>query len=98
MKKISVKDHDLITDIASRASDEFLTFFLKGGIVDLYLDLQTCHKRMPLDLKRLLNSSRDDFSHDIKIISQYFRFNIGTLTPYCLKRKTTMQSASNRES
>jgi len=97
MKQLSIKDHDLIAAIVSRASDEFLTFFLKGGIVDLYIDLQICHKRTPLDLKRLLNSSHDDFSHDIKIINQYFRFKRGTLTPRCLKQKTALQSASNRE-
>ena len=90
MNRVSIKDHGLITAIVFRASDEFLTFFLKGGIVDLYEDLQACRKR--LDLKRLLNSGHSDFSHDLAIINQHCRLNRGTFSPYCLK-KAALQSA-----
>ena len=92
MKPISIKTHDLITAIVIRASDEFLTFFLKGGIVSLYEDLQLCHRR--LDLKRLLAFGHSDFSHDLTIINQYCRLNMGTFNPYCLKKATGPVSPS----
>jgi len=95
IEKISIKDHGLITAIVFRASDEFLGFFLTpGGIVDLYEDLQACHRR--LDLKRLLSLGHSDFSHDLTIINQYCHLNRGTFNPYCLKQKAP-QSAGNRE-
>jgi hypothetical protein len=87
LKKISVKVHNLIQAIAFRASDEFLSFFyLGGGIVALYEDLQACHRQ--LNLERLLILSPLAFSHDLMIINQYCRLNRGTFTPYCLRQKT----------
>jgi hypothetical protein len=93
MKRISLKNQDLIRAIAFRASDEFLTFFLVGDIIDLIEDLQACHQRAPLDLEKLLNCNKDSFSYDITLINHFFRLKRGKLTPSCLKQAPAQKPA-----